>query len=373
MENDQKIEEIVEQFESQVDRLIKLIRFVTVKMEQELIKEGILARVSARVKSSDSLRSKLRNWADDPNKVNRLNGSSNEVLSMVSDLAAARVMTYTENDRDAVVQIAQRVFRGPVIGQNPFELEKKEDDSRIKSNDRNHYRATHMMIAVHENDLKVGFTNLKHDKCELQITSLLAHVWNEIEHDTIYKKLSGDLSDLEHNAIDSLGLLLKTGDKIIKSLLSARELREDQEEKFSIKENARFSNSEALSGFLNDHYGKYINGRQFDLNSGASELLELLRALKWDHPHNVTDFFSAKVLIMARKETVKLKKFLEDQSRTRPSLALDSCDVFTVGLIMKKKADIERWVTLTGRHRNNREVAIFSAYLDKSKASSPNL
>jgi len=197
--------------------------------------------------------------------------------------------------------------------------------------------------------------------CELQITSLLAHVWNEIEHDTIYKNLSGNLSGLEHDAIDSLGLLLKTGDKIIKSLLGARQLREDQEEKFYVKENSRFPNAEALSTFLNDHYGKSINGRQFDFSIGASDLLELLRALAADHPHNVTDMFSVRFLATARKETAKLKKFLEDQSRTRPSLTMETCDIFTVGLISKRRADLERWATLNGLHKNNREVAILSA------------
>lgn len=361
-----KIDGVLEFFESkEVDRLVKMIRLVTVRMEQELNEVGILARVSSRVKSASSLRGKLQKWADDPEKVERLTGDPEQILSRVSDLAAARVMTYTENDRDAVAEIAQSIFRSPPGYSRAFDLEKKEDDRRIKGNPQNHYRATHMMISIHENDLNGEFSNLKRDKCELQITSLLAHVWNEIEHDTIYKTLSGDLSDLERDAIDSLGHLTKTGDNIIKSLLRARQVREDQEEDTLRRENARFAHSEDLASFLEEHYGKNINGKLFDFRHGVSELLAILRSINWHHPHNITSNFSPKFLGDARKETVKLKKFLEDNNRMKPKVVLDSCDVFVVGAIMKRMDDLRRH--FSGHHKNKREVAILSAYAERLK------
>lgn len=366
IDSKKKINEVVEFFESkEIDRLVKMVRLVTVRLEQELSAIGILARVSSRVKSSSSLRGKLQKWAEDPEKAERIAGDPEAVLARVSDLAAARVMTYTEKDRDAVAEVVQSVFRSPSGYTKTFDLEKKEEDRRIKSNPHNHYRATHMMVAIHENDLNGEFSNLKYDKCELQITSLLAHVWNEIEHDTIYKALSGDLSDLERDAIDSLGHLTKTGDNIIKSLLRARQVREDQEEDTLRRENARFSHSEDLAVFLEEHYGKNINSKLFDFRQGASELLALLRAINWHHPHNVTSNFSPKFLADARKETVKLKKFLEDNNRVKPRIVLDSCDVFVVGAIMKRKDDLLRH--FSGHHKNKREVAILSAHAERLK------
>lgn len=365
-ENKKKIDEVIEFFESkEVDRLVKMTRLVTVRMEQELSAAGIPARVSSRVKSTSSLRGKLQKWADDHKTVERLNGNVEEILSRVNDLAAARVTTYTENDRDAVAEIAQGVFRSPPNYSRPFDLEKKENDSRIKDNQRNHYRATHMMVSIHENDLNGEFSNLKRDKCELQITSLLAHVWNEIEHDTIYKSLSGDLSELERDAIDSLGHLTKTGDNIIKSLLRARQVREDKEEDTLRRENARFAHSEDLAGFLEEHYGKNINGKSYDFRHGASELLVILRSINWHHPHNITSNFSPKFLGDARKETVKLKKFLEDNNRMKPKVVLDSCDVFLVGAIMKRGDELQRH--FSGHHKNKREVALLNAYAERVK------
>lgn len=366
-ENKKKIDEVLEFFESkEVDRLVKMIRLVTVRMEQELNEVEILARVSSRVKSTSSLRGKLQKWADDPEKVERLIGDPEQILARVSDLAAARVMTYTENDRDVVAEIAQRVFRSPPGFQRAFDLEKKEDDPRIYGNSRNHYRATHMMISIHETDLNGEFANLKRDQCELQITSLLAHVWNEIEHDTNYKPLSGKLSDLELDAIDSLGHLTKTGDNIIKSLLRAREVRNDREEDNFKRDNARFSRSEDLSTFLDEHYGKSINGKPFDFQYGASELLALLSAINWHHPHNVASHFSPRFLLEARKEAVKLKKYLEENDRKKPNIVLDSCDVFVIGVIIKRKDDLSQY--FASHHKNKREVAILSAYSERFKA-----
>ena len=56
VEYQKKIDEVIEFFESkEVDRLVKMIRLVTARMEHELSEVGILARVSSRVKSSSSV------------------------------------------------------------------------------------------------------------------------------------------------------------------------------------------------------------------------------------------------------------------------------------------------------------------------------
>lgn len=53
---EQKVNETIQFFESkEVDRLEKLVLFVTTKLERALAERQILARVSSRVKSSQSL------------------------------------------------------------------------------------------------------------------------------------------------------------------------------------------------------------------------------------------------------------------------------------------------------------------------------
>lgn len=66
---------------------------------------------------------------------------------------------------------------------------------------------------------------MRGDSCEIQICSLLAHVWNEIEHDLGYKPLSGELSAGERRALEALGNLTRAGDSTIVNLLEATDTR----------------------------------------------------------------------------------------------------------------------------------------------------
>ena len=365
MEYQKKIKETIAFFESkEVDRLEKLVRFVTRKLEKSLVEHQILARVSSRVKSSQSLQYKLEKWADTPDKKANLDLDPQEILHKMNDLAAARVMTYTEKDRDAVAELTQEIFICPGGFKTPYDLERKEEHPRIKSNDQNHYRATHMMLAVNELDLVREFSNLGDDKCELQITSLLAHVWNEIEHDTVYKDLTGELSDMEREAIDSLGNLTKTGDSTIKSLLRARQAREDKQQLDLSEESARFAHAEELSDFLEKHFGPKINGQKMDYTAGARELLACLRAVNWHHPRDVTSQLAPGVLQAARKETLRLKRFLEKNQRARPSLDTETCDLFVVAVIMKKREALA--LAMRNVHSNRREKAILGIFEEVS-------
>lgn len=358
---DHKVDETIKFFESkEADRLEKLVRFVTTKLEEALIERQILARVSSRVKSSQSLRGKLTKWAKTPGKEHNLQLEPQEILHKVSDLAAARVTTYTEKDRDAVAELVQEIFVSPMELNIPFDLERKEDHPRIKTDDKNHYRATHMMIALREEDCVGKLSNLDKDRCELQITSLLAHVWNEIEHDTIYKNLSGELSDFEREAIDSLGHLTKTGDSIIKGLLRARQAREDKHQLDINQENARFTNTVELSEFLKNHFGSKINGQSIDYTSGARDLLACLRAANWHHPQDITNQLSPSFLLNARRETFRLKRFLEKNQRSRPSINVETCDLLIVAVIMKKFDLLKR--SMHNVHSNKREKAILGVF-----------
>ena len=361
---EQKINETIQFFESkEVDRLEKLIRFITTKLEKALSERQILARVSSRVKSSQSLRGKLIKWAGTDKELD-LQLEPQEILHKVSDLAAVRVMTYTEKDRNAVAELIQEIFTCPGGFEIQFDLERKEEHPRIKSNEQNHYRATHMMIALNKSDCVGQFSNLGSDKCELQITSLLAHVWNEIEHDTVYKNLTGELSDLEREAIDSLGNLTKTGDSIIKSLLRARQAREDKQQLDLSEESARFTHAHELAEFLEKHFGPKINGQNMDYASGTRELLACLRAVNWHHPRDVTSQFAPGFLQAARKETLKLKRFLEKNQRARPSLDVETCDLLIVAVIMKKHDILAR--AMCDVHSNKREKAILGVFEEVS-------
>jgi hypothetical protein len=84
------------------------------------------------------------------------------------------------------------------------------------------------MVKIRDEDLVGRYQNLKGLGCEAQVCSLLAHVYNEIEHDLRYKPLAGALSDKENDFLNGLGHLMQTGDIIITQTLDAVELRQKQ-------------------------------------------------------------------------------------------------------------------------------------------------
>lgn len=346
----------------EMDRLNKMTELVTSKLEEELRNKQILARVSSRVKSAASLKAKLQDWSMRPEKAKNLNGTETDILRRVNDLAAARVMTYTEQDRIKVVEVAQNLFKSPERFDTPFDLELKENTEPIKSKPRNHYRATHMMLGIKNSDLVGRYENLPNDLCELQITSFLAHVWNEIEHDTVYKKLSGELSEEELDAIDSLGHLTKTGDNIITSLIRAREFREDKEHYELSEENKRLKNVEELVTFMSKYYGDKINNNRINFSNGAREFLKALTAINWHHPSDIVAVFSPTFLSEARKETLRLIRFLDRNGLRRPMIDVDTLDMFTVGLCMKRLTKLE--TALSDLHGSDRTKSIMNAFKD---------
>jgi hypothetical protein len=74
------------------------------------------------------------------------------------------------------------------------------------------------------------YANLKGLTCEVQICSLLAHVFNEIEHDIRYKKLSGDISRKENKLLDALGQLTASGDVLVETIMEAQGQRKHVEQ-----------------------------------------------------------------------------------------------------------------------------------------------
>ena len=297
----EQIDEIVQFYmHNTMFRLEKLIPIITECLEVELKRNGIPARVTARVKKPASVQGKLIKWTESSSKNKGRVTSPEATLLEMSDLAAVRVMTYTESDRSKVYDLVTKKFKNP-DGLKDFGTEILEDNPRIKQDNKNHYRATHMQICLREDHLSKGEAATLRDSCELQITSMLAHVWNEIEHDTIYKEKSGKLSNEEQRAINSLGLLTQTGDNIIQSLLASRDIREKKEKLDSQIKNERFGGKDELSSFLMNHFGDKIGPDKIDFSDGIEDLLNGLHAIDWDHPNDIITSFTPKIMLEARK------------------------------------------------------------------------
>lgn len=340
--SDQDIDQCYVRFLREQDRYLKMTE-VTYEKCLEIVQKKLTVRatVQRRVKTPKSFVEKLKKAE------NRAKYSSVEdVFERISDLAAVRIATYLESDRGPVVDELRRVFVGRAG------LGEPEIDVKDKTNDGKHYRATHCQICLPEEDLEGANENLAKTTCEIQVCSLLAHVFNEIEHDLQYKPLSGDLSNVERELIDQLGLLTKSGDITIKRLLHETDDR------------------------LKERTGSFADVHDFvarmrvimdldDFASNAGQLFDELSTLKIITPdvlHQVICGNDTQTMIeISNQEYAQLKQYLRTD---QPDLLDDgSSDVLLAGLLRSKYEQILKNHPMgRGRGRPNRLAQISAAY-----------
>jgi ppGpp synthetase/RelA/SpoT-type nucleotidyltranferase len=225
MLNDTVIEEAVARYWREHDRYVKLATRVGDICRALVAENTIRAQVTYRAKDPDSLRGKLRKYKASEDESRRLD-TPEAIFARVGDLAGVRIATYEERDRDAVTRLLVDAFAGPGGEAEPrVEVKNKHEADRS-----NFYRATHCQVVLPAEELVGPYDNLKGLSCEVQVCSMLAHVWNEIEHDLRYKQLSGRLSADEQELIQQLGHLTIAGDTTIRLLIAAVDKRQQSQE-----------------------------------------------------------------------------------------------------------------------------------------------
>lgn len=211
------IKEAVERYLREYDRYLKLCARVADICRYEIVEaNAIRAHVTFRAKGAKSLENKLRKFAQSGNKTMR---NADEVFQQVRDLAAVRVATYVQTDEAKVAEAIGRRF----VGQGGAAIVPEVMDKNI-ANPSNFYRATHMEVFLPPRDLVGTYANVDGVPCEIQVCSMMAHVWNEIEHDIGYKP-TGELSALEKYTLVNIGSLTRSGDNMISQLLAANDER----------------------------------------------------------------------------------------------------------------------------------------------------
>ena len=136
----------------------------------------------------------------------------------MGDLSAVRIATYVETDRPKVVAKLKDYFT--LVGAPDVK------DGVAKSK---FYRATHVQVKLPARDLVAPYDNLEDVECEIQVCSMLAHVYNEIEHDLGYKPFSGELVRAETEALDAIGNIVSAGDTLIAHAIQRVEDRTSNE------------------------------------------------------------------------------------------------------------------------------------------------
>ena len=207
------IAEAVARYQREYDRYLKLCSRVADICRYEIVEaNAIRAHVTFRAKGPKSLETKLRKFAQTGKKSMP---TVESVFDQVRDLAAVRVATYVQTDERKVTEAISKRFAGSNGTDVVVDLKDKH-----AADPQNFYRATHLEIYLPSQDIVGTYSNVAGVPCEVQVCSMMAHVWNEIEHDIGYKP-TGQLSDIEKILLIHIGDLTRNGDRMISDLLAA--------------------------------------------------------------------------------------------------------------------------------------------------------
>lgn len=310
--NGNLVDETVKRYIKEYDRYKKLADIVF-NICQNIVEKNLTIRatIQHRAKSPTSLAEKLRK--------NTKYKSVDNVFDGISDMAGVRIITYQEADRSRVVKEIQRVFIGPNNEKVTTEVKDKN------GNNGKYYKATHCQVALPSEYLIDSF-NLKNTTCEIQVCSLLSHVYNEIEHDLQYKPRTGSLSTDEKLLIDQLALITKSGDITIRKLLEATNER------------------------LKLHKGKFVDVHDFTVRMGellkigalfannAGLLYDEFVGLKLDSPEIIISALLDKgenLIDTANAEYAKLTKYIVHKN-INITIDKNSSDLLLLVLLRKK-------------------------------------
>ena len=312
------IEKSVARYRRERDRYSKLADHIAEICRTDICEgNAIRAQVTFRVKSVKSLEGKLNRFSLLPDKNYK---TDDDVFASISDLAGVRIATYRDEDCETIKTLVEKFFsdedRPPTI------IDVKDLN---KQNPNKFYRAIHAQVWLPQEELVGTYENLDDVSCEIQICSMMAHVWNEIEHDIGYKPGAVHPSEEEIFLLRTLGQNVRLGDEFISRLLAAHENHVDQQE----------GNFRDVHDFVSNIQ------RQFDLKSPASnsgQLFEQLKLLSLSTPQSMQ-------LLVAGTDKSALQTEIEEFNKTlgdKTVLHMDpeSSDLLLMALFRKKLQDV---------------------------------
>jgi len=272
------IESFIEQYEKEFDYYSEVSKLCGRECEIALKKAGIRAIVTSRAKQPDSLREKLTSR----NKKNAYK-SSTDMRNDIVDFAGVRIALYFPSARKEVDHIIRSNF---ILAEDPkeFPSSNSNNQSMVTYNKRfSGYHATHYRVLLKQNNNIVYDQRFYSAKIEIQVASVLMHAWSEVEHDLIYKPLSGNLSDDEHSILDELNGMVLSGEIALERLSSAIKRRVELDSK-------SFSNHFELASYLYENFAPARNNEP--LMGNVELLFQFLRHIKFDKPSKINKYIT---------------------------------------------------------------------------------
>ncbi|MDR0776373.1 MAG: RelA/SpoT domain-containing protein [Azonexus sp.] len=209
--------------------------------------------VEARVKSLDS----FANKASKPSPLNLSEPNYRDPLKDITDLAAARVITFLPGVVEQVCRCIESEF---VV------LEKTDKSEELMDEGRFGYQSIHFLVQMAEDRIRLPeYKRFSGLILELQVRTILQHAWAEMEHDIQYKSASVIPVAIRRRFIALAGMLE----------IADREFQALQEEDSELRNKARTSvesgylygveiTPDSLKAYLDKELG--ADGRQTDFS-----------------------------------------------------------------------------------------------------------
>jgi len=296
-----KIKQLVNEYKTQYDYYEAVGKLASRKLEALLEGSAVRAIVTFRTKSARSLERKLRQRSL---KRREPYLTISDVYDDIVDLSGVRIALYFPGDKDKVDSIITNNFHlSERVRSFPDPKKPQPASSRFAGYSANHYR-----VQMRENTLSAKQKKYADAKIEIQVASVLMHAWSEVEHDLIYKPLSGSLTKEELAILDELNGLVLTGEIALERLQAAEDMRINLS-----KDN--FKSQFDLASFLNTKLQRRDKPELSILQMGNVEILyKLLKQLQLDNGANLSPYLrSIRISDKALKNNETISRQIIDQ------------------------------------------------------------
>ncbi|KAE8419735.1 hypothetical protein BDV36DRAFT_307495 [Aspergillus pseudocaelatus] len=241
-----------------------------------LKRESVECIVTSRAKDPESLEKKLherlrkrQETAASACKEKKGYGSIDDIRGDIADLAGVRISLYLPRKKSHVEKILRREFEVPWN----LSLGEKENAQATQPRLFPGYCADHYRVFFKKDSMKDKRLDTR--MVEIQVVSVLRHVWAQIQHDRVYKQLIPTTGE-DIRILDALSSLLYTGDFVLDQLFDSQISR-------SKPDGTSFKSVYQLGSLL----GQWIENfpeRQDDNLGDVQSLFTLLRAVHMNTP-----------------------------------------------------------------------------------------
>lgn len=199
------IDEFLSRYKQEKSFYSEAAKYCAERCEAVLGPSGIRAIVTDRPKREDRLEAKL----NDRNK-RKSYKTVDDIFNDISDLAGVRIALYFPDDRSEVDTLIDTNFI--VEETKTFPEKKRGRKSKLSYEKRfSGYWAKHYRVRLKVDDLGIE-KRFENAVIEIQVASVLMHAWAEVEHDLLYKPLTGNPSTDERAILDEINGLVMAGE-----------------------------------------------------------------------------------------------------------------------------------------------------------------